>query len=61
MQVEHVDIADPAHRWLLVARVHGGVLNTVDDKTQQAFHLKFFEKVNKNSEVPRPEKLYGRW
>jgi hypothetical protein len=38
-----------------------GILNSVDEKAQQEFLLKFFEKVNKDSGVTRPAKLYNRW
>jgi hypothetical protein len=39
---------------------HHAVLNKADDQTVAAFLMEFFEKLNKDSGVPRPKGLYGR-
>ncbi len=39
---------------------HSAVLNQVDEQTQRSFLMAYFEKLNKDSGVPRPKGLYGR-
>jgi hypothetical protein len=39
---------------------HHAVLNKTDDQTVAAFLMEFFEKLNRDSGVPRPKGLYGR-
>jgi hypothetical protein len=38
---------------------HTGVLRSFDQAEQGAFMMQFFNKLNENSGVPRPQGLYG--
>jgi hypothetical protein len=40
--------------------VHTGTLRSFDKAEQDAFLMQFFNKLNENSGVPRPQGLYGR-
>jgi hypothetical protein len=42
------------------AVVHRGTLRSFDKAEQDAFLMKFFDKLNENTGVPRPQGLYGR-
>jgi hypothetical protein len=42
------------------AIVHSALLHKADDQTQKSFLMEFFEKVNKDTGVPRQKGLYGR-